>query len=99
MNVNETRIIAFLNQLPIGTIVTLAGVAGALYGLFSGELNYVEFSAAIGFSGVGGGAIGVARNGASHGVGTAKVQKYQKVKVPVESEAGSDESTEETWIR
>lgn len=58
----------WLNRLPIGTIITLTGCIGAVIALITGELDYLEFTAALGASGIAGGSIGVARNGAGHGV-------------------------------
>lgn len=72
---HPSKIIEILNSLPVGTIITLIGVVGALYGLVTGQIDYLAFAAALGLSGVGGGAIGEARNRAGHGVGPNRTQR------------------------
>lgn len=57
-----------LNRLPVGTILTLVGVAVAVYALISGQIDFDRFWEALALSGVTGGSIGIARNGAGHGV-------------------------------
>lgn len=62
------RLITITDRIRLGSFITIVGVAGAFVGLVTGQLTYLEFTGAIGASGVGGGVIGIARNGAGHGV-------------------------------
>lgn len=64
----EDKIISLFDKIRLGSIITVVGCVGALVSLIFGDLTYLEFAAALGLSGVGGGAIGIARNGAGHGI-------------------------------
>lgn len=69
-----------LDEARIGTYITLLGAIGALIALATGEIDFLEFAAALGLSGIGGGAIGKARADSGHGVrrvtsGSAKQSK------------------------
>lgn len=65
------RLNEFLDEARIGTYITLIGAIGALIAFVLGDLDYLEFAAALGLSGVGGGAIGKARADSGHGTGPA----------------------------
>ena len=75
--INANPVIEFLNSIPLGSIIAVIGAIGALVALILGDIDYLEFAASLGLSGLGGGAIGTARNGAGKGVrtGTKRVGK------------------------
>lgn len=60
--------LSFLDELPLATIMTLGGGIVALIAYLQGDLSVLEALAAWGVVGVGGGQVGVARNGAGRGV-------------------------------
>jgi len=60
--------LAFLDELPLATIMTLGGGIVALIAYLQGDLSVLEALAAWGVVGVGGGQVGVARNQAGRGL-------------------------------
>lgn len=60
--------LSFLDELPLATIMTIGGGIVALIAYLQGDLSVLEALAAWGVVGVGGGQVGVARNGAGRGV-------------------------------
>lgn len=59
---------AFLNDLPLATLISLAGIVGAVIALINGSLDYEQFMLAIGATTAGAGVLGHARNGAGRGL-------------------------------
>lgn len=57
-----------LDDFPVATVGFIAGVIVTVIAYINGDLTVFEALAAFGFSGVGAGAIGHARNGAGRGV-------------------------------
>lgn len=57
-----------LNRVPLASVITLLVVAGGLYALIAGQIDYIEFSAAVAAASAGSGVLGIARNKAGHGV-------------------------------
>lgn len=57
-----------LDNVPLATISFIAGVVVTVIAYISNDLTVFEALAALGFTGVGAGAIGHARNGAGRGV-------------------------------
>ncbi len=59
---------SFLDNLPLGTIITLAGIVGGIIALANGSIDFQEFLLAIGVNSAGAGLIGQARNAAGKGI-------------------------------
>jgi hypothetical protein len=59
---------SFLDHLPLATVMTIGGGIVALIGYLNGDLTVLEALAAWGVVGIGGGQVGVARNGAGRGL-------------------------------
>jgi hypothetical protein len=57
-----------LDNLPLATIITLVGVAGAIYALIAGSIDFEQFMVSIGAVSGGAGVVGIAR--AQSGKGT-----------------------------
>lgn len=57
-----------LENVPLASVITLLTVAGGLYALVDGQIDFVEFAAVVGGVSAGTGILGMARNGAGHGV-------------------------------
>lgn len=57
-----------LNKVPLASVLTVLTAAGALYALVVGQIDFVEFAAVVGGVSAGTGVLGMARNGAGHGV-------------------------------
>jgi len=68
-NKTESKLYGILDRIRLASIIVVIGTIGALVALVTGELSYVEFAAAIGAISAGAGVLGLARNGAGHGVG------------------------------
>jgi hypothetical protein len=58
----------FLNDLPLATLISIAGIGLAIVGYLSHDLTIFEAMAAAGITSGGAGAIGHARNGAGRGL-------------------------------
>lgn len=61
-----------LNKIPLASVLTVLTAAGALYALVDGQIDFVEFAAVVGGVSAGTGVLGMARNGAGHGVNKIK---------------------------
>ena len=59
---------SFLDNLPIATIVTLAGIVGAIIALINGSIDFQEFMVSIGALAGGAGVLGVARAQSGRGL-------------------------------
>ncbi len=57
-----------LDNLPIATIVTLVGIAGAIYALIAGSIDFQQFMVSIGALSGGAGVLGIARAQSGKGV-------------------------------
>lgn len=57
-----------LDDLPMATLIAIAGIALAIIGYISNDLTIFEAMAAAGITSGGAGAIGHARNGAGRGL-------------------------------
>lgn len=62
------QLIKLLNAVPLASVITVLVVAGGLYALVTGQINYIEFSAAVAAASAGSGVLGIARNKAGHGI-------------------------------
>lgn len=59
---------SFLNDVPMATVVTIAAIVGGLIALVTDSIDFEQFLLGIGATTAGAGILGVARNGAGHGV-------------------------------
>jgi uncharacterized membrane protein YtjA (UPF0391 family) len=57
-----------LDKLPLATITFLVGTVLTVIAYLSDDLSIIEAFAALGFTGLGAGQIGQARNGAGRGI-------------------------------
>jgi len=57
-----------LERIPLASVITILTTAGALYALIDGQIDFIEFAAVVGGVSAGSGVLGMARNGAGHGV-------------------------------
>ena len=58
----------FLDNLPLGTIITLVGIVGAIIALANGSIDFETFMVAIGANSAGAGVIGIARAQSGKGI-------------------------------
>lgn len=61
-------IIEVTDRIRLASLIAVLGSLGALYALIAGKITYVEFSASLAGINAGAGILGIARNGAGHGV-------------------------------
>ncbi len=59
---------SFLDNLPLGTIITIAGIIGAIIALINNSITFEQFMLAIGATSGGAGLIGYARAASGKGV-------------------------------
>ena len=59
---------SFLDNIPLATIVALAGIVGAIIALINGSIDFQEFMVSIGAVSGGAGVLGVARAQSGRGV-------------------------------
>jgi hypothetical protein len=71
------RLETILSDIPLASVLTLLTAAGALYALLTGQINYVEFAGAVSAVSAGSGVLGLARNGAGHGLSKAKKEQQE----------------------
>jgi len=57
-----------LDGIRLASVIAILGSLGAAYALITGEITYVEFAASLAAINGGAGVLGIARNGANHGV-------------------------------
>lgn len=61
------QLIELLNAVPLASVLTVLIVAGGLVALITGQIDWIEFTAAVAAASAGTGVLGIARNGAGHG--------------------------------
>lgn len=59
---------AILDRIRLASLIAVLGSLGACYALVVGDITYVEFAASLAAINGGAGVLGIARNGAGHGV-------------------------------
>lgn len=57
-----------LDNLPLATIITLVGIAGAIYALIAGSIDFQQFMVSIGAVSGGAGVVGIARAQSGKGI-------------------------------
>lgn len=60
--------LGFLDDIPVATVTFIAGIVLTIIAYISNEIDYLQATAAIGFTGAGSFGIGYVRNQAGRGV-------------------------------
>lgn len=61
-------IVTITDRIRLASLIAVLGSLGAVYALVTGEITYPEFAASLAAINAGAGVLGIARNGAGHGV-------------------------------